>query len=174
MCSSDLCFATDDIDAELARLQTAGVALLDRAARPSISGRIAFLDPRGMHGMLVQLVEPDPAFPTSDAPGIDHLATLVADYPAARAAWQRALGFEVAREIPVPQLANMLPGGVTPIVPGGTRLTNPALEGQKAGCHLLVRHDVVFALRMDRGVVGRRAFQQIEKPVASADAARAA
>ena len=33
--------------------------------------------------------------------GFDHLAALVADYPAAREAWRRALGLEVVREIPV-------------------------------------------------------------------------
>lgn len=100
-------FRTDDIDAELARLAASGVDLLDREARPSLSGRVAFLHPRGMHGVLVQLVQPEPGASDGGAlpagiRGIDHLATLVADDRAAREAWRRALGLEVVGEVPVP------------------------------------------------------------------------
>lgn len=51
-------YRVDDLDAALARLREAGVALVDEAPRPGSRGtRIAFVHPGGNLGVLVELVE---------------------------------------------------------------------------------------------------------------------
>ena len=97
-----ICFRTDDIEAELARLKSLGVELVDQVPRNGLAGRIAFIHPRSMHGVLVELAQPPLGSHESSVKGFDHLAVLVADYPAARETWRRTLGLQVAREIPVP------------------------------------------------------------------------
>ena len=53
-----ICLAVDDLDAALARLESLGVPLVDRVPRPGAGGsRVAFLQPRGMGGVLVELKE---------------------------------------------------------------------------------------------------------------------
>ena len=53
-----LAFAVSDIRAALARLAEAGVALIDREPRQGARGHlVAFLHPRAMNGILVELVE---------------------------------------------------------------------------------------------------------------------
>ncbi|HKA89553.1 MAG TPA: methylmalonyl-CoA epimerase [Haliangiales bacterium] len=60
-----LAFAVTDIRAALARLEAAGVPLIDRAPRPGARGHlVAFLHPKAMGGTLVELVERRPQ-PTS-------------------------------------------------------------------------------------------------------------
>lgn len=52
-------FSVDAIDAALADLESRGVALIDREARPGGMGtRVAFLHPSATGGVLVELVEP--------------------------------------------------------------------------------------------------------------------
>ncbi len=53
-----LCFDTRDIDGSLQNLESRGVELIDRAPRPGLVGRIAFLHPRACDGVLVELVTP--------------------------------------------------------------------------------------------------------------------
>jgi LAO/AO transport system kinase len=54
-----ICFEVQDLDAELARLEAAGVRLIDRAARMGAGGcRIAFLHPSGAAGVLIELSQP--------------------------------------------------------------------------------------------------------------------
>jgi methylmalonyl-CoA/ethylmalonyl-CoA epimerase len=53
-----LCFDTDDIDASLRDLEHRGAELIDRAPRPGLAGRIAFLHPRACDGVLVELATP--------------------------------------------------------------------------------------------------------------------
>jgi methylmalonyl-CoA epimerase len=56
-----LAFEVGDLDASLAELTARGVPLLDRGGRRGASGtRIAFLDPRGFAGSLLELVEETP------------------------------------------------------------------------------------------------------------------
>ena len=98
-----ICFRTDDIDGELARLQSLDVQLVDQVARDGLAGRIAFIHPKAMHGVLVELAQPPAGAHTSSAKGFDHLAATVADFPAARETWRRTLGLEVAHEIAVPE-----------------------------------------------------------------------
>jgi len=52
-------YRVEDIDAELARLDQAGVELIDREPRTGIrASRVAFLHPRATGGVLSELVEP--------------------------------------------------------------------------------------------------------------------
>lgn len=52
-----ICLEVDDLDATLAELATQGVELIDRAPRPGAHGRIAFIHPKGSHGVLIELLE---------------------------------------------------------------------------------------------------------------------
>lgn len=53
-----ICFEVEDIDQALDELKQKGVALLDQQARVGQGGsRIAFLDPSGTEGCLIELVE---------------------------------------------------------------------------------------------------------------------
>ncbi|MEJ7718126.1 MAG: methylmalonyl-CoA epimerase [Thermoleophilaceae bacterium] len=52
-------YQTDDIDATLERVRTAGVEAIDEQPRTGIRGsRVAFLHPRSTGGVLTELVEP--------------------------------------------------------------------------------------------------------------------
>jgi methylmalonyl-CoA epimerase len=51
-------FAVPDVTAALERARAAGVTPIDEAPRPGAHGwRVAFLHPRDLHGVLVELVE---------------------------------------------------------------------------------------------------------------------
>ena len=53
-----IAYRTDDIVADLARLEAAGLRLIDTEPRPGASGhRVAFLHPAGTGGILIELVE---------------------------------------------------------------------------------------------------------------------
>jgi len=52
-----LCIEVDDIDAALARLAEHGVELIDQTPRRGAHGRVAFIHPKGTHGVLIELVE---------------------------------------------------------------------------------------------------------------------
>lgn len=53
-----ICLEVDDLPATLRRLEAAGFPLLDAVPRPGSRGRrVAFLHPKGCHGVLVELVE---------------------------------------------------------------------------------------------------------------------
>ncbi len=48
----------EDLEGALARLERAGIPLIDQAPRKGASGtRVAFLHPKGCHGVLIELVE---------------------------------------------------------------------------------------------------------------------
>ena len=109
-----ICFRTDDIDAELARLKSLDVALVDQEARDGLAGRIAFIHPKAMHGVLVELAEPPAGAHESHDKGFDHLAVLVADARAAYDTWRNTLGLTVTNEIEVParqQMIAQIPSG---------------------------------------------------------------
>jgi methylmalonyl-CoA/ethylmalonyl-CoA epimerase len=53
-----LCFDTPDVDALVRDLAARGVELIDRAPRPGLAGRVAFLHPRACAGVLVELATP--------------------------------------------------------------------------------------------------------------------
>jgi methylmalonyl-CoA/ethylmalonyl-CoA epimerase len=52
-----ICVEVDDIEATLARLKDHDVPLIDEAPRQGAHGRVAFVHPKGMHGVLIELVE---------------------------------------------------------------------------------------------------------------------
>jgi methylmalonyl-CoA epimerase len=53
-----ICFLTDDIEKELKELKEKGVELIDPVPRKGARGkRIAFLHPRSLHGVLIELAE---------------------------------------------------------------------------------------------------------------------
>lgn len=53
-----IAYRTDDLDAELIRLEAEGMTLIDRTPRTGAAGhRIAFLHPSATGGVLIELVE---------------------------------------------------------------------------------------------------------------------
>jgi methylmalonyl-CoA/ethylmalonyl-CoA epimerase len=53
-----LCFRTDDIEGDMARLTGLGYRFLSDAARPGAHGtRVAFIHPKSAGGVLIELVE---------------------------------------------------------------------------------------------------------------------
>jgi methylmalonyl-CoA epimerase len=54
-----ICIEVDDIEAALAQLKAQEVELIDREPRQGAHGWVAFVHPRGTHGVLVELVEHD-------------------------------------------------------------------------------------------------------------------
>jgi methylmalonyl-CoA/ethylmalonyl-CoA epimerase len=55
-----VCFAVDDIAAELARLVNDGFVAVDPTPRRGHGGQVAFLHPRSAHGVLIELLQRDP------------------------------------------------------------------------------------------------------------------
>jgi methylmalonyl-CoA epimerase len=56
-----LCFGTPDIREHLRDLKDKGVELIDDVPRPGAYGEVAFLQPASALGVLIELVEADPA-----------------------------------------------------------------------------------------------------------------
>jgi methylmalonyl-CoA epimerase len=54
-----ICIEVEDLESALARLKACGVQLIDEIPRKGAHGRVAFVHPRGAHGVLVELVEHD-------------------------------------------------------------------------------------------------------------------
>jgi methylmalonyl-CoA epimerase len=54
-----ICLEVDDVEAALADLKARGVQLIDETPRRGAHGRIAFIHPKGAHGVLIELVERD-------------------------------------------------------------------------------------------------------------------
>ena len=52
-----VCLEVDDVAAELARLASEGVELIDTAPRRGAEGPVAFIHPRSCNGVLVELIE---------------------------------------------------------------------------------------------------------------------
>lgn len=53
-----ICFDVQDVEATLRRLEAAGVPLVDRHAWQSPIGLVAFLHPRALHGVSIELRQP--------------------------------------------------------------------------------------------------------------------
>ena len=54
-----ICIEVEDIEAALSRLQCHGVQLIDQQPRQGAHGRVAFIHPKGAHGVLLELIEHD-------------------------------------------------------------------------------------------------------------------
>ncbi|MGC9335777.1 MAG: methylmalonyl-CoA epimerase [Anaerolineae bacterium] len=52
-----VCIQVDAIEAALDRLKAHGVPLIDEEPRQGAHGRVAFVHPKGAHGVLIELVE---------------------------------------------------------------------------------------------------------------------
>ena len=52
-----ICVEVEDIEAVLAQLQAHEVQLIDETPRLGAHGRVAFVHPKGAHGVLIELVE---------------------------------------------------------------------------------------------------------------------
>lgn len=53
-----ICLEVSNLDETMRQLRQAGVALLDEVPRPGADGtRVAFIHPKGAHGILIELVE---------------------------------------------------------------------------------------------------------------------
>ena len=53
-----LALEVDDIDADLKVMEARGVQLIDREGREGVAGRIGFLHPKSVNGVLIELVQP--------------------------------------------------------------------------------------------------------------------
>lgn len=52
-----ICFEVDDIEAALRELAAKGIQLINKEPRQGAMGRVAFLHPKGVHGVLIELME---------------------------------------------------------------------------------------------------------------------
>jgi methylmalonyl-CoA epimerase len=52
-----ICIEVEDIEAALSRLCDHGVQLIDQQPRQGAHGRVAFIHPKGAHGVLLELIE---------------------------------------------------------------------------------------------------------------------
>jgi methylmalonyl-CoA epimerase len=52
-----ICLEVDDIEAALQDLAAKGIRLIDKQPRQGAHGRVAFLHPKGAHGVLIELIE---------------------------------------------------------------------------------------------------------------------
>ncbi len=50
-------FEVDDVDGELSRLSELGVELIDKKPRPGLEGMVAFIHPKSVRGVLVELCQ---------------------------------------------------------------------------------------------------------------------
>jgi methylmalonyl-CoA/ethylmalonyl-CoA epimerase len=50
-------FEVDDVDKEISRLSERGIELIDRKARPGFEGMVAFIHPKSLRGVLVELCQ---------------------------------------------------------------------------------------------------------------------
>ncbi len=94
-----ICFRTNDIRAELARLQAQGIELIDESPRDGLAGEIAFIHPKAMHGVLIELAEPPSHSHTGTEKGFDHLAAMVSDIDSAAEDWLQVLGLGLSAKI---------------------------------------------------------------------------
>ncbi len=94
-----ICFNTDDVVGELARLKALGVELIDEQPREGLAGQIAFVHPSALHGVLIEFAQPPTGAHASADKGFDHLATSVLSLEAAAATWGQVAGLSVTNEI---------------------------------------------------------------------------
>ena len=50
-------FEVDDVDKELSRLSERGIQLVDKKSRPGLEGMVAFIHPKSVRGVLVELCQ---------------------------------------------------------------------------------------------------------------------
>ena len=50
-------FEVDDVDKELSHLSELGIELIDKKSRPGLDGTVAFIHPKSLRGVLVELCQ---------------------------------------------------------------------------------------------------------------------
>ena len=107
-----LCFATDDVQAELDHAKALGLPLIDQQPRPGLAGTVFFLHPRATRGVLVELAQP----PADDSTGetdrvgaigihhFDRLLVAVADLDASAATYAHNFGLQERAQEELPAL----------------------------------------------------------------------
>ncbi len=53
-----IAFEVDDIDKDLQSMEEKGIQLIDKQGRDGVAGKIGFLHPKSVNGVLVELVQP--------------------------------------------------------------------------------------------------------------------
>lgn len=134
-----ICFHTADINGELERLKAQGVELIDQAPRRGLAGQVAFIHPRSMHGVLIELAQAPAGAHVSSAKGFDHVVCRVADLEAAAQTWRSVLGLELRGTVPARGMRiGELPSGqciielVAPDGPESAVAQAIATEGERA------------------------------------------
>ncbi|MXZ20693.1 MAG: methylmalonyl-CoA epimerase [Caldilineaceae bacterium SB0665_bin_25] len=59
--SHHVCFAVPDIARALKELRSQGVRLIDESPRHGVHGLVAFVHPQAAHGVMIELLQKDPA-----------------------------------------------------------------------------------------------------------------
>lgn len=52
-----ICFEVEDVDKELSNLSQQGFQLIDRQGRQGLAGKVGFVHPKSVQGVLIELVE---------------------------------------------------------------------------------------------------------------------
>ena len=52
-----ICLDVDDVDAELASLTAKGIQLIDKKGRKGLAGKVGFIHPKSVKGVLVELAQ---------------------------------------------------------------------------------------------------------------------
>jgi methylmalonyl-CoA/ethylmalonyl-CoA epimerase len=52
-----IAFEVDDVDKELGRLSARKIELIDKKARPGLEGMVAFIHPKSLRGVLIELCQ---------------------------------------------------------------------------------------------------------------------
>ena len=119
-----ICFETDDIRAELARLADSGVELIDETPRDGLAGEIAFIHPKAMHGVLIELAQPPAGSHRGIGKGFDHLAAMVNNIEDSAADWESTLNLELTAKINADEFGIMI--GQIPCGEAVMELVQPA------------------------------------------------
>lgn len=134
------CYSTLDIRAELARIEALGdVEIIDKTPRTGLAGEVAFIHPRSLHGVLVELAQPPAGAHVSTEKGIDHIVARVADLDAAAARWEHVLGLKLVHRITTPNsVIGQVPSGqvtlelIAPTSPDSPMAQQIAVNGEGA------------------------------------------
>lgn len=52
-----ICLEVDDVDADLNKLAAKGVSLIDKKGRKGLAGKVGFIHPRAVKGVLIELAQ---------------------------------------------------------------------------------------------------------------------
>lgn len=102
-----LCFATDDIEAEMNTARARGLPLIDEQPRQGLAGMIAFLRPQATRGVLVEYAQPPAATGDRHDGGVqelDHVVAAVTDLDAGARAFEHNFALRESSRNEVPAL----------------------------------------------------------------------